>query len=232
MPIELRNVRATKGSQFHLQNTVNDHPERLNRLILSGSPSLKDFAAGDPVWKSPLESQGYREHQDREFLRAVGLERLIPELSMFWPLGGPNWDALATVRGHSGEQGIILLEAKSHIPELRSSGCQACPESRVKITNSLRQIKRMIGVPEAADWTGKFYQYANRLAHLHFLRVQCGVHAWMVFLYFLGDHEQNGPVTVTEWENALRGVTQELQLPETHPLENYIVTVFAGVGEL
>ena len=37
------------------------------------------------------------------------------------------------------------------------------------------------------DWSGTFYQYANRLAHLYLLHELNDVDAWLVFVYFVGD---------------------------------------------
>jgi hypothetical protein len=227
MQTEQYSGRASKGSQLHLQDFVNDYPEYLNCLILSSSPSLCTYAATHPEWVSPLASRNYTEYQDKHFLRAIGFPQLSDKLSDFWPSGGPVWDALATIEGKNGSQGVLLLEAKSHIPELSGSGCRASSKSRAKIDRILATVKQVLGVKPEADWTGEFYQHANRLAHLYFLNVIGQVPTWIVFLYFVGNTKQNGPSTVAEWTSALDEMKTKLDLPKHHLLDQRIVSVFA-----
>ena len=47
-------------------------------------------------------------------------------------------------------------------------------------------------VTSTTDWTKCFYQYANRLAHLYFLKELNGIDAALVFVYFTGDTTING----------------------------------------
>lgn len=223
--------RATKGSQFHLQNLINDYPEYLNCLILSNSPSLRTYAAVHPKWVSPLVSDDYTEYQDKQFLEAIGFPKLSRKLADFWPQGGPVWDALATVEGKSGSQGVILLEAKSHILELPnpSYACKAAGKSLEKIRSTLTTVKRELKVKRKAEWLGEYYQYANRLAHLYFLTIVGQIPTWMVFLNFVGDVKQKGPSTVVEWTASLYQAQGKLGLPRNHLLEDAIITVFAPI---
>jgi len=223
--------RASKGSQLHLQNLVNNYPEYLNCLILSNSPSLRTYAAKHPKWVSPLVSDDYTEYQDRQFLEAIGFPKLSDKLADFWPQRGPVWDALATVEGKSGSQGVILLEAKSHIMELAnpSYACKATGKSLDKIKNALTIVKRELKVKRKIDWLGEHYQYANRIAHLYFLDIVGQVPTWMVFLYFVGDVKQSGPSTVVEWTASLDKMQKALGLPGDHLLEQTIINVFAPV---
>ena len=231
MKVRQHSGRASKGSQFHLQNLVNDYPEYLNCLILSNSSSLRTYAATHPKWASPLASDDYTEYQDKQFLEAIGFPKLSRKLSDFWPERGPVWDALATVEGKSGSRGVILLEAKSHIMELAnpSYACKATGKSLDKIKSALTIVKRESKVKHKAEWLGDYYQYANRLAHLYFLDIVCQVPTWMVFLYFVGDVKQKGPTTVVQWTASLDKIQEALGLPRNHLLEDAIITVFAPV---
>jgi hypothetical protein len=231
MKTEQHTGRASKGSQFHLQNLVNDYPEYLNCLILSCSHSLRNYAASHPKWVSPLTSDNYTEYQDGQFLEAVGFPKLSHELGNFWPQGGPVWDALATVEGKSGSRGVILLEAKSHIGELVGPkyACKASNKSLEKIKKSLTTVKRELKVKRQIDWLGDYYQYANRIAHLFFLDIVGQVPTWIVFLFFIGDKEQKGPSGVTEWTSSVDLIYRKLGLPKGHLLEPEIVNVFAPV---
>jgi len=225
--------RASKGSQFHLQNLVNEYPEYLNCLILSSSPSLRAYALTHPKWVSPLASDDYTEYHDEQFLEAIGFTQLSPRLAEFWPQRGPVWDAVATVEGGNCSQGVILVEAKSHILELGnpSYACKASGKSLEKIKRTLAIVKKVLGVRQEADWLDDYYQYANRLAHLYFLKVIGRVPTWMVFLHFVGDIEQDGPSTVAEWTTALDEMKNKLELPKHHLLDQRIISVFAPVSK-
>jgi hypothetical protein len=214
-----------------LQNLVNDYPEYLNCLILSNSPSLRTYAATHPKWVSPLASDDYTEYQDKQFLEVIGFPKLSNNLADFWPQRGPVWDALATVEGKSGSRGVILLEAKSHIPELAnpSYACKATGKSLEKIKKSLTTVKRELKVKRKAEWLGEYYQYANRIAHLYFLTIVGQVPTWMVFLYFVGDVKQKGPTTVVEWTASLDKMREALSLPRDYLLEQTIINVFAPI---
>lgn len=223
--------RAAKGSQFQLQNLVNDQPQRLNQLLLSSSPSLHKYAIGNPVWVSPLVKDEYVEYQDRGFLEALGLGEFSFQLAAFWPRGGPVWDALATLKGKDGSHGVIILEAKSHLSELCGSNyaCGAKGKSLEKITTSMNVVKRAVGVKPEVDWLGDYYQHANRIAHLYFLNAACEIPAWLVLLYFLGDIDQQGPMIVDEWIQRLTLLRSQMGIPKHHLLDERILPVFAHV---
>lgn len=219
--------RATKGSRLHLQDHVNDYSDVFDPLLFGQSPSLREFAAGGPVWVSPLRSLEYQEYSDESFLRAVGLGRFWPKLAKFWPTKGPCWDALATVVGRDDRHGVILVEAKSHLREMQSTCKAKDPRSLSLIENAFREVRQALGVPPSGDWLSPYYQYANRLAHLYFLRVKKGIPAWLVFVYFLGDREQKGPALRGEWRVEIAKTKQHLGLPEANSLlDQWVVNLF------
>jgi hypothetical protein len=143
-------------------------------------------------WRSPRAEDDFAEYRDAAFLRLVGLERLAEELRRFWPERGPQWDALAV----SSDGRVLLIEAKAHVAEMVSS-CGAGAVSRERIEQTLNECKRRVGARAESDWGVSYYQYANRLAHLQFLRDQ-GIRAELVFVYFVGDPDM-GSTTLAEW---------------------------------
>jgi hypothetical protein len=169
-------------------------------------------------WKSPRADDEHAEYRDGGFLAAVGLSHLAGELTGFWPSRGPQWDGLAV----ASDGKVILVEAKSHVSELVSS-CAAGSDSRTRIEQSLDKAKRYFRARRDADWTTGFYQYANRLAHLYFLRKQ-GVDAHLVFVYFLNDLEMRGPDSIAQWANVLDecydrlGLKRETGIPGVHSI--------------
>jgi hypothetical protein len=224
--------RENKGSRLHIKNYVNKYPDYLNCLLFSSNRSLRDFAAADPQWVSPLAEDDYCEYQDKEFLDKLGLSEYWSELQDFWPKNGPVWDALATVQGKDDTTGVILLEAKSHIGELHS-GCGAeDPDSKAKIERSLRRVQEALGMEQGTDWLKAYYQYANRIAHLHFLAEIANVPTWLIFLFFVSDKAwTDAPKSPLDWQRTLRDVERELGLSVEHPIYNWIITTFAPATE-
>jgi len=221
--------RALKGSQHFLQNLVNDYPDYLNCLIYSGSPSLCAQTIDMPSWVSPLKKDDYLEYYDDDFLLALDQPRSISQLTEFWPKNGPVWDALAAVKLTDGTKGVILLEAKSYIGELGSPSYHigAKGQSLDKINKSLDAVKDALGVNRDHDWVGDYYQFANRLAHLYFFNLIAKVPAWLVYLHFIGDIEQGGPTTVSDWLKPISLLKEHLGLPQEYALCNRIITVFS-----
>ena len=141
---------------------------------------------------------------------------------------GPQWDALARV----GSCGALLVEAKANIPEIVSPGSGAEGERRVLLEKSLSELKSFLHVDPGIPWSGKFYQYANRLAHLYFLREVNRQDAYLAFVYFTGDSDVEGPATVAEWKAALTVAKCALGIPKRHRLSKYMADVFVDVSEM
>lgn len=173
-----------------------------------------DLAAAVRIdWRSPRKDDEHAEYRDADFLRILGLDHLVSDLEHFWPERGPQWDAL----GVATDGKIILVEAKAHAREL-ASACAAGPNSLDRITRALEAAKRYYGAPAERDWLHGYYQFANRLAHLQFLRDR-GVDAHLVFVYFVGDSDMKGPSSKEEWAFAIEGCHSALGLSRERPLD-------------
>lgn len=195
---------GTRGSLKWIQRVVSERVAVLNDAICTAGCLQR---AENITWVSPRQKDDWAEYRDGDFLERVGRTELRPALADFWPRGGPQWDALGT-----GSMGTVLLvEAKAHLPELTSS-CQASDASLAVIMRALDSTKKALGVPLEADWLCGYYQYANRLAHLHFLR-ENQVPAALVFVYFTNDEDMRGPRSSDEWSEGLRGAYKHLGLP-------------------
>jgi hypothetical protein len=216
--------KASAGSQRWLQILINDAPEVLNRIIVE-ELSLGD--TGSIEWRSPRQDDGYAEYQDKAFLDRLGVATDRVPLAEFWPRRGPVWDGL----GRTRRGDILLLEAKARIGELVSPASQAGEASRDLIERSLTATKRFLKVATAYDWTDRFYQYTNRLAHLYFLRHLNQEPAYLVFVYFINATDVGGPTCREEWEGALRLLHAFLGV-ERHLLTPYVCHVFIDVKEL
>jgi len=193
-----------------MQTYVNWNQEELSKGILDYLPSLSSLNPSI-IWVSPLQKDKYFEYQDKAFLDAMGFGHLSDPLSDFWPRGGPVWDALASIDlpGNPNERGVLLVEAKSHPPEVYGGGMQAkAAASIAKIMSSLSRTKEWLGVNKESDWTGPLYQSANRLAHLYFFREIVNVPTWLVNIYFVND--PHSPTDYAEWQRSLMKVKIDL----------------------
>jgi hypothetical protein len=212
-----------KGSLKAIQVLVNKHPNIINQKIKNAFPELADDTI---CWKSPLENNDFAEYRDHDFIDVLELNREIKNLKNFWPVRGPQWDALAATKNKS----VILVEAKANIPEVISPGTGAGVESKKLIVKSLEKAKADLGMINDVDWSGKYYQYTNRLTHLHYLREQ-GVSAYLINIYFVGDTSVNGPKTIAEWEPALQEMYNYLGI-KPHKLNKYMADVFIDIKAL
>ena len=123
--------RALRGSQRQLQDYVNDHPDALSQAVLGRLPPRMNDLGARIRWVSPLAEEKYCEYRDADFLHRLGLGGFTKDLAEFWPALGPCWDALGVISDAQRKlkPGVVLVEAKSHIPEIYGGGCQG--ESRV-----------------------------------------------------------------------------------------------------
>ena len=218
------------GSRWHLCRYLAYHRAELNRSVesVTGGEALEwlDFPFDpasrflDGEWKG-LDFLG-EDHPARNVWRS------------FWPQTGnvPNWDAVGRVRIAEAAE-WLLVEAKAHVGELKSACGAKAAGGLATIQKAFVETKAAMGVPQAADWLGPYYQYANRLATLHFL-IKQGVPARLFFVYFLGDAHPHSrwkcPTCAEEWEHSLRPMYDHLGLTHTSELEKRVHRLFLPVG--
>jgi hypothetical protein len=219
---------ASRGSQKWLQLLVNRAPHLLDSALgrhLGLSP------ADTIAWLSPRADDGYAEYRDEAFLTKIGARPQRTPLAAFWPTRGPQWNALG--RTSRGEP--LLVEAKAHIPELLSPPCPAAGRTLRAIRTSLDRVKRAVSLRAAADWSTTYYQYANRLAHLYFLRTLNQVPAYLVSLYLVGDTDLRGPRTPEQWAGALELVHAQLGIVDARLHDAFggaFVEIFIDVADI
>jgi len=196
--------RASKGSRFQLQRSVNDAPQDLEAALGRAAP---DLAGAVFEWRSPLEVDAYREYRDAAFLQALDLAHLVPKLEAFWPSRGPVWDGLALVRREGQPDGVLLVEAKAHVDELlKGSGSAATARRSIElICARLEELRADLEVEADVEmwFRGPSYQHANRLAHARWLNIQ-GVPTWFVHVLFADD-----PTHISTTRRDLEGAMRE-----------------------
>ena len=198
----------TQRSEHWLRVAVNQRQEDFSRDVRSvfGWPAVEEIR-----WRSPIQEDDYAEYYDEAFLQRLGVNDLSMPLKSFWPASGPRWDGLARTR--SGK--VLLVEAKAYIEEAVDYRSRASSDSLKLITRSLADAKKAFGARPEATWDAPFYQYANRLAHLHFLAGLNKVDAYLLFVYFADAPDVPEPCATQQWEGAIRLVTKCLGI-EAH----------------
>ena len=173
-----------------------------------------------------------------EIRELVGLEFLDPrhparqEWERTWPHRGTvhSWDAVGQGLMHD-HQAWILLEAKAHTGELKSS-CRAKSKTSLRrIHDVLDATRRDLRVIVETDWTQTYYQYCNRIALLHFL-LGYGVDTHLAFVYFIGDRSDLGhagrdcPANWQDWQDALDAQDRHVGVPADSPIRDRIHRTF------
>lgn len=221
-----------RGSKLRIAQWVETKALDLDTRLQEAAPTLRDFTDGRTFdWRSPRLASDYRE-LSADLWRELELPAPDPYSDGFWPSRQPHWDAVARVQGPFGTGGVVLVEAKSHLGELASSCAASSTDSRQTIARSLAASKTYVGAPEPADWMSGYYQAANRIAFLYYLRARRSIPTWLFFVYFVGDDfevegvAQRCPKTEDEWEPAIREMYDALGLPQCHPLTHFARDVF------
>ena len=209
------------GSLRDIQILVNEHPFSFSKAIIK----KLNVKSNDIEWVSPLKEDKYAEYRDDGFIERLGINSLKVNLDKFWPKNGPQWDAL----GKGDKRGVFLIEAKANIPEMVTQGLEARNSKSVqRIKKSLAATKSYLEIKNKTDWSGTFYQYTNRLAHLYYLRILNRIPAYLVFVYFIGDESVSGPKTIEEWKAAITVMKKYLGVGK-RKLSKYIAEIYIQV---
>lgn len=213
-----------KGSLKDIRLLINQSPQLLNSLLKN---KIKEISKSEINWISPLKENKYIEYQDEEFINKIGV-KLKYKLYDFWPNKGPHWDGL----GKTDDNVIFLIEAKANIKEIVTPESQAKSSKSIDlISRSLYETKTYLGIENSVDWSGKFYQYTNRIAHLYFLRVQNKIPTYLINIYFINDESVNGPKSRVEWESALEVMKTYLGV-RNNKLSKYIIDLFIDINDI
>ena len=208
------------GSLKDLQILINQKEDLLDTKI---SNLLEEKV--DILWVSPLKADQYSEYRDDDFLSKLGLTKQInKKLNEFWPKRGPQWDALGKCKDK-----YFLVEAKANFKEFKTTPSKAREQSKKQIMKSFKEVKNYLHITNTVDWTGYYYQYTNRIAHLYYLRVLNKIDAYLINVYFLNDSTVKGPTTIEEWQESIKKAKQYLGLYPKYKLEKYIIDVFIDV---
>jgi hypothetical protein len=223
MPRRLRPAQSQR-SEHWLRVAVNERTDVLNFHVRQ----TLHLAANDPIeWLSPIAEDAFAEYYDEAFLERLKVAPILTPLHEFWPESGPRWDGLA--RTQSGK--LIIVEAKAYVEEAVDFKSKAGDASLKRIRAALTSAKGAFRAAADANWEEPFYQYANRLAHLYYLRSLNRCDAYLLFLCFADAPDVPTPSTTQEWQGAIRTIEKALGLG-THPYRPYIGHLILNIPEM
>jgi len=208
------------GSEWHLLRFLGYHRRYLNDQIneQTGLEVINwldfNFSGKKKRYKQDEEYKGLN------FLDEKQYSIIEYEWKKFWPKSGnqQNWDAVGKAKNGNSDN-WVLVEAKANIQECKSI-CKAKPASkkggRDQITNTMLEVIKTTAKSENIDpekWLNKYYQYANRLALLHFL-IKSGINANLLFIYFIGDDNKDAkcPDSVSGWKEVVSNIHNHLEI--------------------
>lgn len=229
------------GSEWHMRTLLARSPEVISQAVLSVLSESGINYPSDINWHPNYLELGKPELRGLDFLPIDSPVRL--EWVKHWPSQGNvhNWDGISSFQKEGGDKEWLLIEAKANLQEVRSNcgakgmkeGEKAAPGGLTLIKATLEKAQEAIGISREKDWTRGHYQYANRLALLHFLHSH-GIAARLVFLYFSGDAgggNRNCPDSPDGWTKTLRDMKKSLGLTGESNLEQHVHEIFLTVGD-
>lgn len=222
------------GSEWHLLRYLGYHRDYLSQKVL-------EITNGNAInwldFKFSQENKPLKD--DKEFL---GLEfiqdnEVQNKWKNFWPqTGNPqNWDAVGKII-YENHFEWLLVEAKSHINELKSCCGAKSKESQKKIRSALYKASQEYGNTNKPieNWLKPYYQFANRLAVLHFLQNECNPpeNANLLFVYFCGENRENlvCPKNTQEWMPVIEDMNNWLGINKNCDLKQKIHYLFLHVN--
>lgn len=118
--------------------------------------------------------------------------RILAAWKEFWPQGGTqqSWDGIFVAGGK-----WYFVEAKAHIGEAFSSRRTRTEHSIQKITDAFDWTISQLGLEGTcgkAWFYSPFYQLANRLAFVVFIRETFNIDAELLYLHFVNGYERPG----------------------------------------
>ena len=230
------------GSEWHLLRYLGYHRAELNRAVAAAAPGVTAvewldarFEADAAPFERDPPGRLDREIEGFDFLPAHQRRRLAPA----WPRTGspPCWDAVARI-DVAGEGCWLIVEAKSHLGELRSA-CKARSEAvgggRGRILATFDRVQAELGIKAGAEaWMAPYYQFCNRVAFLHLLD-RMDIPTRLLFIYFVGDRfpparSASCPGTPDGWLPALATMDAHTGWSAANPLAPRVHRIFLPVA--
>lgn len=192
------NCRGKKGSKFWIQTIINsDMKIELERQVGIGTIN----------WISPLAKDSYAEYKlnQKNIIDVLGIPKTFYS---FWPSKQPQWDAIGMT-----ENTIVLVEAKAHLKELKSSLSATSEESIRLICETMGKVFDESYINgDFEKWKKDYYQLGNRLTFLKIMNEfvnKDGKQVKLVLLNIVNDPTYI-PTSEEEWNNSYDDIFMEM----------------------
>lgn len=221
------------GSEFHLLRWMgrhrNEFDERIKQKLETSNIQWLDFDfdANRTIPDKEKKGLSFLENDSN-------YDSILSKWKNEWPQSGNlmNWDLV----GFTVQDDIktwILVEAKAHKGELMQNCEASSVVSKKKIEKSLMDTAENNGIKILPDksWTKNYYQLANRIFVLDFLK-RCGIKAKLINIYFIGDmisHTRKSPENEDAWLTEINKMKKYLNIKDT--LSNDILDLFLDVDK-
>jgi hypothetical protein len=207
MPRRSRPLNTTR-SELWLRKLINNNSDLLNDYLINNQIIHKSESI---EWLSPIAKDDFAEYYDEEFMDRLNINKNTLQIPLrdFWPKSGPRWDGL----GRTNTNKYFLIEAKAYIEESVDYSTGATSELSIDLINtSISNTKSYYSNSKKAYWHMPFYQYANRLAHLYYLKELNQLNAYLIFIYFCNAPDVDRPTNKDEWIGHIRTVEKVFAL--------------------
>lgn len=202
------------GSEWHLLRYLGYHRDEFSEKVLAGTGG-DSIAWLDFGYNQTLDPLRYdRELVGLDFIKDAAVKA---QWKSFWPQSGSaqNWDAVGKIK-YTDHEEWLLVEAKAHLGEVVSHCGAKSEKSIAKIRLACKKSMNVFcdRPMDVEHWLSPYYQFANRLAVLHFLMRECkpAIPGRLLFINFIGDQRKDGdcPKTEDEWQPVIKTMEGKL----------------------
>jgi hypothetical protein len=210
------------GSEYQLLRFLGHHRNELEALI-ARETTLNAGNVYNFEWLD-FPKDNSRKSLDNEY-EGIGFfpqdiwSKIEVDWINFWPQTGaaPNWDAVLRLTPKNPSPALqdrwVIVEAKAQISEFDSC-CQAGEEGKAKIEKAFCETQKAFGIAAPNSWLDKYYQFANRLA----------------FVYFMRKNGLDGSLLNICFINGWAGKDPKLNVPDKETWEQKTEEVYAYLG--
>ena len=216
------------GSEFQLLRFLGHHRKQLNEIITTQIPENIVIEWMDyPSDKNRISLDS--EFKGINFLDTKLQDELKNDWSKYWTGNTQSWDGLF----YSNKK-VFIVEAKAHLDEIKSKFESKDEKNLNKIKDAMYATQAAMKIVKSEKWIGQYYQLANRLAFLNFLRSH-NIESHLVYIYFLNGYrkrdfkgneiENKNVQSVIDWKKEINKQYIELGIDKIN-IEDYIYKVF------
>jgi len=180
--VKMEEKGKTKGSKLWMQKIANELKDKFEIIIKKDHPELKNLKF---IWISPQAPDLKKEYRNG-FIKVKALNYCgDKKIKDFWPSTGPSWDGVIVTESENGKKGLILIEAKANLDEMKPSKTKSISnENSELIHNSIKYVSKKFNIKLNNKIS---YQLLNRLTFLAKLNEYFEIETKLIYLHFIND---------------------------------------------